>query len=141
MCVDAFAVASEVRELLAHRRQFVETGLLHVPQRRPDHQIGHVKDAQDIGERRIAVQGAANIRGGACMAVKEDVLPRHQHIVEDDQCVDLVEAVGGRVIGGTGAAGKARAPKMFDPRCPHLDDAADRVARQLLVGPAGDCRF
>ena len=75
------------------------------------------------------------------MAVKEHVLPRHQHIVEDDQCIDLVEAVGERVIGGAGSAGKARAAEVLDPRRPHFDDAADRVIRQLLVGPAGDCRL
>jgi len=127
MSVDAFAVADEIGELLTHGRQFVETGLLRIPQRRPDHQIGHVKDAQNIGECRVTVQGAAYIRGSGCVAVKEYVLPRHQHIVEDSQCIDLAEALGERAIGGTGAAGKARAAKMPDPRRPHVDDAADRV--------------
>ena len=28
---------------------------------------------------------------------------------------------------------------MLDPLCAHLDDAADSVVRQLLVGPAADC--
>jgi len=59
--IDAFTIADEIGELLADGRQLVEIGLLHVPQRRPNHQICHVEDAQDIGERRIAVQGAAYI--------------------------------------------------------------------------------
>jgi len=71
MSVDAFAVADEIGELLTHGRQFVETGLLRIPQRRPDHQIGHVKDAQNIGECRVTVQGAAYIRGSGCVAGKD----------------------------------------------------------------------
>ena len=50
MGVDALAITDEIGELLANRRQFVETGLLHVPQCRPDHQIGGVEDAKDVRE-------------------------------------------------------------------------------------------
>jgi hypothetical protein len=39
--------------------------------------------------------------------VKEHVFPGNQHIVEDDERVDLVEAVGERVVGRAAAAGKA----------------------------------
>ena len=120
MGVNAFTITDEIGELLANSRQFVEAGLPDVPQRRADHQICHVEDAQNVGERRIAVQRAADIRSGAGVAVKERVLPRHQHIVEDDQCVDLVKAVGQRVIGGARSAGKTRAAEMPDPRSPIL---------------------
>jgi len=54
------------------------------------------------------------------MTVKEHVLPRHQHIVEDDQCIDLVEAVGERVIGGTGAAAKPERQRCLTPGAPIL---------------------
>src|SRR6266403_5845338 len=115
MGVDAFAVADEIGKLLAHRRQFIETSLPHIPQCRPDHQIGGVEDAQYVREGRIAVQGAADIGGGAGVAVKEYVLPGHQHIIEDDERVDFVKAAGEWVISSAGAAGKARSAKMLDP--------------------------
>jgi hypothetical protein len=49
------------------------------------------------------------------VAVKEHVLPWHQDIVENNQCIDLVEVVGERVIGGTGATSEARAAEMLKP--------------------------
>jgi len=107
MGIDALAITDEIGELLANCRQFVETGLLHVPQRRPDHQVGGVEDAQNIGEGRVAVQGAADIEGGARVAVEEHVFPRHQHIIEHDERIDFVKAVGKWVIGGIRAPGKA----------------------------------
>jgi hypothetical protein len=61
------------------------------------------------------------------LAVKEHVLPRHQHIVENDQCVDLVKAVGKRVIGRARPPDKARAAEMPDPRRPHPEDATKCV--------------
>jgi len=57
----------------------------------------------------------------------------------EDQCVDLVEVAGERVIGGT--TGEARAAEMLNPRRTHVDDAADCVVRQFLVGLASGRRF
>ena len=62
--IDALAVAHEVGELLAHGLQLVEAGLLGVPQGGTDHHVGHIEDAQRVGERRVAVQRAADVLGG-----------------------------------------------------------------------------
>ena len=60
------------------------------------------------------------------MAVEEDVLPRDQHVVEDDESVHLVEAVGQRVHAGHGvtldsagdtAGADLGAEKFFDIKC------------------------
>ena len=67
-------------------------------------------------KRRIAVQRRADEGGRLGMAVEEDVLPGDQDVVEDDQRIDLVEAVGERIVLGRRAAGKARAADEFQVR-------------------------
>ena len=141
MGVDAFAVADEIGELLAHGLQLVEAGLLGVPQRRADHHVGDIEDAQRIGERRVAMQRPADVLGGLGVAVEEHVLPGDQDIVEHHQEVDLVELVGERIVRGRRAARKARARDVLHAGRAHLDDAADRVVGKLLVGPGADRRL
>ncbi len=138
MRVDALAVAHQLRELLPHRLQLVEAGLLRVPQRRADHHVGRVHQPQHVGEGGVAVQRAADELGGAGVAVEEHVLPRNQHVVEHDQRLHLVEPVGERVVLHAPAPGEARAADVLDPGRPHLDDAADRVVRQLVVRPGAE---
>ena len=62
--------------------------------------IRSAKDERALheGESRISVQRLADEGGRAGVLVEEDVLPGDQHIVEDQQRVDLVEPVGQRIV-------------------------------------------
>ena len=50
--------------------------------------------------------------------IEQHVLPGDQHVVEDDKRIDLVEAVGERIVLGRGAAGEAGAADVLQPGAP-----------------------
>src|SRR5262249_36651973 len=95
--------------------------------RSADHQIGGLQGALDEGEGRIAVQGGANERRRTCVAIEQDVLPGDEDIVQNHERVDLVEAVGQRIIGRVAAAGETGAADVLDAWRIHFDDAADGI--------------
>ena len=84
------------------------------------------------------MQRGADEGGGARVAVEQHVLPGDQHVVEHDQRVHLVEAVGERIVLGRRAAGEAGAADVLHARPAHVGNEADGVVRQLVVAPVGD---
>ncbi len=87
------------------------------------------------------MQGCADIARRLGVLVEQHVLPRDQHVVEDDQRVDLVEAVGERIVLGRRAAGEAGAADEFEPRRAEIADEADGVVGELGIAPIGDRRL
>ena len=83
--VDPLAVAGQLGQLLLDRLLLVETGLLRVEEGDADHQVGHPLDPLHEGKRAVAVEGGADVAGGAGVAVEEHVLPRDLDVVEDDR--------------------------------------------------------
>ena len=88
------------RQLLLHRLLLFQPGLPRVVHRRAEHHVGVAQDALHEGERAVAVQRGADVRGRAGVPVEQHVLPGDEDVVEDDQGIDFVEAVGERVILG-----------------------------------------
>jgi hypothetical protein len=139
--VDRLAIDGELGQLLAHRLLLVEAGLPRVEEGGADHQVGDVEQAQRVGEGAVAMQRAADEAGRARVAIEQHVVPWDQHVVEDQQGVDLVEAVGERIVGRRAAAGEAGAADMLQTRRVHRADEAHRIVRQLVVAPVGDGRL
>ena len=140
--VDALAVAGQLRQLLLHGLLLLEARLAHVVQRGADHQVGQAHVALHVRERAVAVQRGADVGRRARVAVEEDVLPRDLDVVEDDQRVDLVEAVRDRIVGRPARGPRSPVRQMcFMPARAHVDDEADRVLGQLRVAPVGDRRL
>ena len=96
--VDALPVAGERGELLLHRLASLQPGLAHVERGNADQEVGEAQDALDEREHAVAVEGRADEARRPRVPVEEDVLPGDLDVVEDDQRVDLVEAVGERVV-------------------------------------------
>jgi hypothetical protein len=87
--------------------------LPRIEQRRTDHQVRGAQDAQHEGEGAVAVQSSADVGRRLRMPVEQHVLPRDQHVIEHHQRINLVEAIGERVVLGRCAAGKAGAADEF----------------------------
>ena len=133
-----FAVAGELRQLLLHRLLVLQSGLARVEQRGADHHVRQLDVALDEGEGAVAVQRGADEAGRLGVAVEQHVVPRDQHVVEDQQRVDFIEAIGERIILDGGAAGEAVAADEFQVRRAQVADEANCVVRQLGVAPVGD---
>ena len=141
MRMDALAPDGEIGELLLHRLLLVEAGLLGVPQCRADDEIGIGQGALHEGESRITVQRLTDIGGGPGVLVEQHVLPGDQHIVEDHDGVDFVELVRQRIVSRRRPPREAGAADVFHARCIHLDDATQRIFRELGISPIGDGGF
>src|SRR5262249_31145318 len=102
-------------------------GLAYIEEGDADHQIGEEEDALHEGKGAVAMQRAANIRSGAGMAIEEHILPRDQHIVEDDERVDLVEPARDRIFLERPAPGEAAAADMLHAGRAHQRDEADGI--------------
>src|SRR5580698_8192467 len=116
MRIDALTVDRQLRELLLHRLLLVQAGLPSIEQRRTNHHIGELQIALYESEGRIAMQRRAYERGRLGMTVKQYVFPRDQHIIENHQRVDLIEAIAQRVVGRRRAACEARATDELEIR-------------------------
>ena len=141
MRVDALPVAGEHGQFLTHRLLLVEAGLAHVEQRRPDQHVGDVLDAQDERHRAVAVQRPADEARRARVLVEQDVVPRDQHVVEDEKRVDLVEAVGERVVPLGLDPGEPGPADVLETGRVHGADETERVLGVLLVAPVRDRRL
>ena len=106
MRIDPLAIAGKQRQFFLYRLLLVETGLARVEQRCPDHHVGEFEAAQHKGIGAVAVQRCADEARRLGMPIEQHVLPRDQHVIKDDERVDLVEAVGERVILDRGASAR-----------------------------------
>ena len=138
MGVDPLAPDGQPGQFFLHALLAVKAGLARVQQRRPDQHVRQLQDALDKGKGRIAVQGRMDMARGAGAAQKEHVFPRDQHIVKDDQRLDLVKAVGQRIVTLGPGLRKARAADEFQPRRVLVADKADGVIRLRGIAPIGD---
>jgi hypothetical protein len=75
------------------------------------------------------------------MPIEQHVLPRDHHVIEDDERIDLVEAVGERIILDRSAAGKAGAADELQVRRTEVANKADRIVGKFRITPIGDRRF
>ncbi len=87
------------------------------------------------------MQGGADEHRRLGVAVEQHILPRDQHIVEDDDGIDLVEAVREGVILGRGAAGKAGAADELQPRAAKIANKSNGIVGQRVIAPIGDGRL
>ena len=147
MCVDPFAPDRQFRQLFLYRWLLFQAGLAGVEQRGTDHLIRLFQGALHKGKGGIAMQGGPNKACGLGVAIKQNIFPRNQHIVEDDQRVDLVKAIGQRVISRIRARtppGRACEPapaQKLKPRRTQIADKADGIIRQFRIAPIGNRRL
>ena len=104
--VDALAVRRDLRDLLPDGLVHLGAGLPGRRVREAEQQVGVTQVPLDKGEDAVAVQRGPDEGRGLDVLVEEDVLPRHDHVVEHDHGVDLVDAVGQRVVQGVAHAGE-----------------------------------
>ena len=72
------------------------------------------------------------------MLIEQHVLPGDQHIVENDESVDLVKPVRQRIVARRRTSREAGAADVLHTRRIHLDDAAKGIFRQFGIAPVGD---
>ena len=92
--IDAFAVDRKLGELLLHRLLLVEACLADIEQGGANHHVRYLEISLHEGERGVAMQGRSDERGRFGVLVEQDVLPWDQDVVEYEQRIHLVEAVG-----------------------------------------------
>ncbi len=141
MGIDAFAIDGEPRQLFLHRLEGVEAGLAHIEQRGADQHVGEGQVALDEGEGRVAMQRGAHEHRRLRVAMEHHVFPRHQHIVEDDERVDLVEAAGNRIVLQRPAPGETCAADELQAGRTEIADEAHRIVGDRAVAPVGDGRL
>jgi hypothetical protein len=135
--MNALAIDRQLCQFLLHRLLLVETCLPHVEQCRADHQVGHPQIALHEGKGRVAMQRRTDVAGRPGMPIEQHVLPRDQHMVENDQRIDLVEAVGQRVVGRRGARCESGAADELQIRRTQVTDEADCILGKRRVTPVG----
>src|ERR1700689_1914979 len=141
MRVNAFPIASQLREFLLHRLLLVEPGLPCVEERRADQHVRHLEIPLDESEGAIAVQRGTDKRRGSGIAIEQHVFPGDEDVVENYQRVDFVEAIREWIIFGWRAAGEASAADKFQSWRSQVADEAQSIIRQLGVSPVRDGRF
>ncbi len=87
------------------------------------------------------MQRGADEDRGLGVPVEQHVLPRYQHIIEDDERVDLVEPVGQGIVVPRGAARKSRAADELEPGRAEVANEAHRVVGIGGITPIGDRRL
>src|SRR5271168_1170899 len=100
MGVDTFPIAGQLRELFLYGLLLVEAGLTGVEERCTDQHVRYPEVPLHESERRVAMQRGADEGGGSSMPVEQNIFPGNEHVVENDQRIDLIEAVGKRIILG-----------------------------------------
>ena len=141
MGIDALAIAHELSEPLPDRLVHLHACLGDARVRGSNEQIGISQVPLYERELAVAVKGRSDETRRTRMPVEEDVLPGDLDVVEHDQRVDFVEAVGERIVLDRPQTGEARTADVLDPGSVHLGDEADRVVGELLMTPVADGRL
>ena len=93
---------------------FFEARLPDVEKRRTNHHVGCFEIPLNERERAIAVQRGPYERGRLGMAIKQDIFPRNENVIENDESIDLVEAIRKRIVFDRCPPGKTSSTDHFD---------------------------
>src|SRR5258708_3191456 len=81
------------------------------------------------------MQCRPNMHRGPCVLIKQHILPRYQHVVEDQERINLVESIRQRIIGGRSPPGKSSSADNLETWSRHIADEAYCISGEFGVSP------